>query len=215
MQNTLKNHHIIGIVRQKFTMIELLVVIAIIAILAAMLLPALSKARDMAKMTTDANQLKGLGNSVLLYANDYNDFLMPITTQGVTSDINGGYGEERNGVTKTKWYWAFDLYDTPQAFSFCPFRAWQDAIPKYNYPYHNFYASRLDGRKIFDKAISVAKEPLMFCSARPTWGGGDWALRYACHLEGVQVKGQYQWTADGSVRWITPNHPDNEYIGDR
>ena len=70
MQNTLKNHHIIGIVRQKFTMIELLVVIAIIAILAAMLLPALSKARDMAKMTTDANQLKGLGNSVLLYAND-------------------------------------------------------------------------------------------------------------------------------------------------
>lgn len=68
--------------KQKFTLIELLVVIAIIAILAAMLLPALNKARARAKQTQCTSNFKQALTALTLYQDDYNSQI-PIYNAGM------------------------------------------------------------------------------------------------------------------------------------
>ena len=74
-----------------FTLIELLVVIAIIAILAAMLLPALQQARERGMSVTCVNNMKSLGNAISFYATDNNSWW-----PGYCSSSSGGKNTNRN-----------------------------------------------------------------------------------------------------------------------
>jgi len=74
--------------RRGFTLIELLVVVAIIALLIAILLPSLNKARDQARKTQCAANLKGIGSVLNLYAAQWKD-RMPAVSSGAAPATQG------------------------------------------------------------------------------------------------------------------------------
>ena len=84
--------------KQKFTLIELLVVIAIIAILAAILLPALNSARERGRSASCINNLKNLGTSMTMYADAHDGFAPSIS------------GKYRPDKPNNNCNWSYALY---------------------------------------------------------------------------------------------------------
>jgi len=82
--------------RKGFTLIELLVVIAIIALLVSILLPSLTRARELAKQAICGTRLKGIGSALALYQNQYSDNFPVIASRDADDKIeySSSFGDE-------------------------------------------------------------------------------------------------------------------------
>ena len=134
-----------------FTLIELLVVIAIIAILAAMLLPALAKAKERANQTSCLNNLKQWGLAQTMYVDDSSQLFPMTKIPNGTPGLPAGYNEDN-----PTWNDLVYAYSAGQGNN-----AWFNALPSYiaSQPLYYYAGVMANGTAFFNSSKTIFRCP--------------------------------------------------------
>lgn len=171
--------------RYGFTLIELLVVIAIIGVLAGILLPALSTARERARRTTCMNNLRQFAMAYEMYAEDFHE-VFPINEYAVA-------GTKKEDKSIYPHY-----INTPKTF-WCP-----SSINRNNQAPTDITSLKWDNSYAFVFGLTTSNnkdKPVPMISDNGVFTGGD----YGNHRYGVNVL-----YIDGSVLWLNVDADDIE-----